>query len=75
MNILRLAACSTLNNSQWMAHCDHQPSATQSPNMEVHLSENNRLPTRPQAVQKLKTTKEYDVLVIGGGATGCGKLW
>ncbi|XP_033127941.1 glycerol-3-phosphate dehydrogenase, mitochondrial-like [Anneissia japonica] len=30
------------------------------------------LPTREQQVQALQNTHEYDVLVIGGGATGCG---
>ncbi|XP_071488803.1 glycerol-3-phosphate dehydrogenase, mitochondrial-like [Diadema antillarum] len=30
------------------------------------------LPTREQQVQSLQSTHEYDVLVIGGGATGCG---
>ncbi|KAJ8019659.1 Glycerol-3-phosphate dehydrogenase, mitochondrial [Holothuria leucospilota] len=30
------------------------------------------LPTRDQQIQSLQSTHEYDVLVIGGGATGCG---
>ncbi|XP_054754281.2 glycerol-3-phosphate dehydrogenase, mitochondrial-like isoform X2 [Lytechinus pictus] len=30
------------------------------------------LPTRDQQIQSLQHTHEYDVLVIGGGATGCG---
>lgn len=33
---------------------------------------NSPLPTRAQQIQTLQTTLEYDVLVIGGGATGCG---
>ncbi|XP_071943188.1 glycerol-3-phosphate dehydrogenase, mitochondrial-like [Antedon mediterranea] len=32
----------------------------------------NQLPTREQQVQALQQTHEYDVLVIGGGATGSG---
>jgi len=30
------------------------------------------LPTREQQVQSLASNKQFDVLVIGGGATGCG---
>ena len=30
------------------------------------------LPTREQQIQSLHSTHEFDVLVIGGGATGCG---
>ncbi|PIK60971.1 putative glycerol-3-phosphate dehydrogenase, mitochondrial isoform X1 [Apostichopus japonicus] len=30
------------------------------------------LPSRAQQIQTLQSTLEYDVLVIGGGATGCG---
>ena len=30
------------------------------------------LPTREQQIQTLQSTHEYDVLVIGGGATGSG---
>ena len=30
-----------------------------------------RLPSKSDQVESLKT-KEYDILVIGGGATGCG---
>ncbi|XP_028417433.1 glycerol-3-phosphate dehydrogenase, mitochondrial-like [Dendronephthya gigantea] len=30
------------------------------------------LPSRNNQLQRLKETKEFDVLVIGGGATGCG---
>ncbi|KAM6397468.1 glycerol-3-phosphate dehydrogenase, mitochondrial isoform 2-T5 [Pluvialis apricaria] len=32
----------------------------------------NDFPTREQQILALQTTKEFDVLVIGGGATGCG---
>ncbi|KAM6348104.1 glycerol-3-phosphate dehydrogenase, mitochondrial isoform 1-T1 [Alca torda] len=32
----------------------------------------NDFPTREQQILALKTTSEFDVLVIGGGATGCG---
>ncbi|KAJ7422910.1 Glycerol-3-phosphate dehydrogenase, mitochondrial [Willisornis vidua] len=32
----------------------------------------NHLPTREQQILALQTTTEFDVLVIGGGATGCG---
>uniref|UniRef100_A0A8C0HMN5 Glycerol-3-phosphate dehydrogenase n=1 Tax=Buteo japonicus TaxID=224669 RepID=A0A8C0HMN5_9AVES len=32
----------------------------------------NHLPTREQQILALQTTGEFDVLVIGGGATGCG---
>ncbi|NXJ69237.1 GPDM protein, partial [Rostratula benghalensis] len=32
----------------------------------------NDFPTREQQILALKTTGEFDVLVIGGGATGCG---
>jgi glycerol-3-phosphate dehydrogenase len=30
------------------------------------------LPSRPELINKLKEEKEYDLLVIGGGATGAG---
>jgi glycerol-3-phosphate dehydrogenase len=30
------------------------------------------LPTRDQQIEALSKTPEYDVLVIGGGATGAG---
>ncbi|XP_022111572.1 glycerol-3-phosphate dehydrogenase, mitochondrial-like [Acanthaster planci] len=36
----------------------------------AHLS--MPLPTREQQMQSLQNTHEFDVLVIGGGATGCG---
>ncbi|NWQ95629.1 GPDM protein, partial [Burhinus bistriatus] len=32
----------------------------------------NDFPTREQQILALQTTSEFDVLVIGGGATGCG---
>ncbi len=32
------------------------------------------LPTREQQVEALSKTPEYDILVIGGGATGAGRL-
>ncbi|NXH19160.1 GPDM protein, partial [Bucco capensis] len=32
----------------------------------------DHFPTREQQILTLKTTSEFDVLVIGGGATGCG---
>ncbi|NXM79085.1 GPDM protein, partial [Serilophus lunatus] len=32
----------------------------------------NHLPTREQQILALQTSSEFDVLVIGGGATGCG---
>ncbi|NXG22728.1 GPDM protein, partial [Grallaria varia] len=32
----------------------------------------NHLPTREQQILALQTSGEFDVLVIGGGATGCG---
>ncbi|KFP83315.1 PREDICTED: glycerol-3-phosphate dehydrogenase, mitochondrial [Apaloderma vittatum] len=32
----------------------------------------NHFPTREQQILALQTTSEFDVLVIGGGATGCG---
>ncbi|XP_057271700.1 glycerol-3-phosphate dehydrogenase, mitochondrial isoform X2 [Pezoporus wallicus] len=32
----------------------------------------SHLPTREQQILTLQTTSEFDVLVIGGGATGCG---
>ncbi|XP_035744545.1 glycerol-3-phosphate dehydrogenase, mitochondrial-like isoform X1 [Egretta garzetta] len=32
----------------------------------------NHFPTREQQILALQTTGEFDVLVIGGGATGCG---
>ncbi|NWS15910.1 GPDM protein, partial [Pachyramphus minor] len=32
----------------------------------------NHLPTREQQILALQTTSEFDVIVIGGGATGCG---
>jgi len=32
----------------------------------------NPLPSRDVQLQTLQSTKEFDVLVIGGGATGCG---
>ena len=37
-----------------------------------HLHASIPLPTREQQLQSLKTTHEFDVLIIGGGATGCG---
>lgn len=33
---------------------------------------NEHLPTREQQILALQTSGEFDVLVIGGGATGCG---
>ncbi|NXT46046.1 GPDM protein, partial [Pluvianellus socialis] len=32
----------------------------------------NDFPTREQQILALRTTSEFDVLIIGGGATGCG---
>ena len=32
----------------------------------------NPLPSRNVQLQTLQSTKEFDVLVVGGGATGCG---
>jgi len=32
----------------------------------------NALPTRDAQLKALAATPEFDVLVIGGGATGCG---
>ena len=36
------------------------------------VTETSRLPSRGAMVELLKTTPEFDVLVIGGGATGAG---
>ena len=33
---------------------------------------NDPLPSRSVQIDSLKNTPEFDVLVIGGGATGCG---
>lgn len=33
---------------------------------------NNPLPSREAQIKALECTTEFDVLVIGGGATGCG---
>ena len=35
------------------------------------IAANTKLPSREDQLLKLRT-EEYDVLVIGGGATGCG---
>lgn len=32
----------------------------------------HNFPTREEQILALQTTPEFDVLVIGGGATGCG---
>lgn len=32
----------------------------------------NDFPTREEQISTLKSTPEFDVLIIGGGATGCG---
>ncbi|XP_056392575.1 glycerol-3-phosphate dehydrogenase, mitochondrial [Hyla sarda] len=37
-----------------------------------NTSQNNELPSREAQLLTLENTKEFDVLVIGGGATGCG---
>lgn len=36
-------------------------------------SETHQIPTRNTIVHNLKTEKEFDILVIGGGATGAGE--
>ncbi|KAM4697644.1 glycerol-3-phosphate dehydrogenase, mitochondrial [Rhinophrynus dorsalis] len=38
----------------------------------ARLSNQNELPSREAQLLTLENTKEFDVLVIGGGATGCG---
>lgn len=38
----------------------------------VTIPVKSRLPTREEQILALQTTDEFDVLVIGGGATGCG---
>lgn len=46
-----------------------------SPQREVHtfLKESQAIPGREEQILKLKSTEEFDILVIGGGATGSGK--
>lgn len=38
----------------------------------VTVPRNKDFPTREQQILALQTSGEFDVLVIGGGATGCG---
>ena len=52
---------------------------TQNPFLSVNAAEkvteerpNIPLPSRSVQISALKNTPEFDVLVIGGGATGCG---
>ena len=32
----------------------------------------DKIPTRADMMERMKEVGEYDVLVVGGGATGCG---
>jgi glycerol-3-phosphate dehydrogenase len=47
-------------------------SSLASPSLNAGADENTPLPTREEQVTRLKTTKVFDVLVVGGGATGSG---
>lgn len=38
----------------------------------VSVPVKSHLPSREEQILALQTTDEFDVLVIGGGATGCG---
>lgn len=40
--------------------------------LELNRRPTNDLPTRAEQLKSLEETPEFDVLVIGGGATGCG---
>jgi heterodisulfide reductase subunit A-like polyferredoxin len=39
---------------------------------QTHASETYRIPSRAVIMKELKSGEEFDVLVIGGGATGAG---
>ncbi|KAM9304815.1 glycerol-3-phosphate dehydrogenase, mitochondrial [Gastrophryne carolinensis] len=58
---------SHLTDSKKKAHITHVDAAE-----PVRQTGENELPSREAQLLSLETTKEFDVLVIGGGATGCG---
>lgn len=68
--MLRLALWRKLQASNFVAHCEkHSDNKDHSwPSTTI-----KELPTRDQALRALKTQKEYDLLIIGGGATGSGE--
>jgi alkyl hydroperoxide reductase subunit AhpF len=39
---------------------------------QTHASETYRIPSRAVIMKELKSGEEFDVLIIGGGATGAG---
>lgn len=64
--MLRLALWSKLHATQFVAHCD-QTSIIQN------KEDPKQLPSRDASLRALKAQKEYDLLIIGGGATGAGR--
>ena len=46
--------------------------ASSQPSTALKPISSKGLPSRADMLQKLREGKQYDVLVIGGGATGCG---
>ena len=40
--------------------------------VHTFINESYRIPGREEQIQQLKTTPEFDILVIGGGSTGAG---
>lgn len=51
--------------TQLIAHCDNSTS-------QHH--ESKVLYTREQAIARLTTTEEFDLLIVGAGATGSGSI-
>ena len=85
-NFASLTAASTgpfvaviaFNTSRFPTSASHTTSLEGSKRYNHHQAINGStsaskpLPSRNEQIQKLKTTKQYDVLIVGGGATGAG---
>lgn len=42
--------------------------------VHTFINESNKIPGREEQISNLKSTPEFDILVIGGGATGSGDI-
>lgn len=79
MSYVRILGGTAAVSCSLYAYYRFRDNGRQNPLLSVSAAEpavvqrpNNPLPSRSVQIDSLKNTPEFDVLVIGGGATGCG---
>lgn len=79
MSYVRILGGTAAVSCSIYAYYRFRDNGRQNPLLSVSAAEpavaqrpNNPLPSRSVQIDSLKNTPEFDVLVIGGGATGCG---